>query len=390
MRLLVVLLCAASVAHSAKLAATVLYGDQNCGYSIPFTIGGSVYRLLLDTGSSNMAIATTQCTSGCAGVSPLYSGYLTATQVSSYYASGSFLGNLASVLMVLGSLTLPAVPFIGITQANGFFSCQGTANHYEGIVGLGYDALESPGTTPFFDTLVNQGVPPVFAVQLCSQGGNAWFGGVDTSYTAGAFSYTPITHPSYYEVGVSGFNVGGQAVSATSTAPWILDTGTSYLVMASQTDYDALVNQMIAAGFVTMSQQLQQVFWSGQDGVLSSDMTVDWNYRVEVVFANSVAVQIPVANFILPFYSGGSLYYAFSGIVLDTTIGLNILGVTFFQGLVVMFDRTSASRVGFAVGQNCNTPAGSAGINLLPSSVHSNLEPAVWAVVVCLLLHLFL
>ena len=90
---LVALLAAPVLANPpvSLLAAGVLYGDAPCDFSADVLVGSTYYRVIMDSGSSFFAIADVGCTSGCAGVSPLYSGP-TSGSFSAAYGSGSIAG----------------------------------------------------------------------------------------------------------------------------------------------------------------------------------------------------------------------------------------------------------------------------------------------------------
>jgi hypothetical protein len=66
--------------------------------------------------------------------------------------------------------------------------------------------------------------------------------------------------------------------------------------------------------------------------------------------------------------SMGTSFYFFQGFQYSTTANTNILGETLLQNMVTFFDRGSNNRIGFALGQNCDTVATTSGISVIASS----------------------
>ena len=101
--------------------------------------------MIIDTGSSNFAVATSQCT-GC-GVTPLYAGALSTTSESIQYGSGSISGKVITSLgFSIGGISA-SMSVMGITSQSGFFNC---ANASQGIIGMAYSAIAQSNTFLFF------------------------------------------------------------------------------------------------------------------------------------------------------------------------------------------------------------------------------------------------
>jgi hypothetical protein len=104
-RLLLLLLGVVVVGAAAARAAAVplsvlgagpLYGDADCDFSADVVIGGQTFRLIMDSGSSFPAVASSTCTpaTGCpANVTPLYPGAYTGS-FTAVYGSGSITGGV--------------------------------------------------------------------------------------------------------------------------------------------------------------------------------------------------------------------------------------------------------------------------------------------------------
>jgi hypothetical protein len=216
-------------------------------YYVPVTVGGEEFRVLLDTGSSNFAIASERCDSCDLG--PKYKAPL-ATGAPSYnisYGTGSIQNVETKNRVAVGALALPAnsTTFDAIVAQDTSFGfnlfppktdreCYDT---YAGLWGLAYqgqDAGPAPGggttngtTVPLFDQMVAQlDVPNAFAVEMCPRypygcadrrrrDNSTWapssscgrrpvgaltLGGYARNRTAGPMLFTPISVEIHYDV----------------------------------------------------------------------------------------------------------------------------------------------------------------------------------------------
>lgn len=71
-------------------------------------------------------------------------------------------------------------------------------------MGLGFPALSSAGSRPFFNTLIAQKAlkSPVFTFALAETGSQLLLGGIDTSKYIGTIGYTPVTQAVYWTVSI--------------------------------------------------------------------------------------------------------------------------------------------------------------------------------------------
>ena len=100
--------------------------------------------MIIDTGSSNFAVATSQCT-GC-GVTPLYTGPLSNVNAYDSYGTGTISGKvITSLAFSIGGLSA-SMSVMGITSQSGFFNC---ANASQGIIGMAYSAIAQSNNIPF-------------------------------------------------------------------------------------------------------------------------------------------------------------------------------------------------------------------------------------------------
>ncbi|HEY6462854.1 MAG TPA: pepsin-like aspartic protease, partial [Polyangiaceae bacterium] len=158
-------------------------------YTAPVALGSQKFDMVIDTGSTTLGVAGSSCTT-CA-VSPKYTPGSTATDlkhsVSSDYGTGSWSGEGYTDQTAVGSETAMSFPFADITSQSQFFepsTCNSPTKGYQGILGLGPEASAVQYTDGYESVLVkDQGVPNVFAAQLCDTGGTLWLGGYDESAT---------------------------------------------------------------------------------------------------------------------------------------------------------------------------------------------------------------
>lgn len=102
-------------------------------------------------------------------------------------------------------------------------------HRFDGILGLGYDTISVNHITPPFYNMINQGLldEPVFSFRLGSSeddGGEAIFGGVDTSAFSGKLHYVPVRRKAYWEVELEKISLGGEEL-ALEDAGAAIDTG---------------------------------------------------------------------------------------------------------------------------------------------------------------------
>jgi Eukaryotic aspartyl protease len=219
-----------------------LLGCPQAGYAGTFSIGGSPFQLVVDTGSAELGVAASTCTS--CDVTPLYTPGTTATDehqtiAISYVGGTGWSGEIIEDQLGVPSTSLSApVRLVAIaSETGGFFANDGCGFGavpfvYEGIAGFGPDALAKPGTDEPMGALASHGLPDVFAFALCGSGGQLWLGGVDLSAANGPIGYTPLLDSdNYYGVGVNDLLVGGSSLGLTSTdiGDVVVDTDTTEL-----------------------------------------------------------------------------------------------------------------------------------------------------------------
>ena len=102
-------------------------------------------------------------------------------------------------------------------------------SRFDGILGLAYDTIAVGHVVPPFYSLVNQGLldQPVFAFRLGTSeedGGEATFGGIDSSAYKGKITYAPVRRKAYWEVSLDRIAFGDDELDLDNTGAAI-DTG---------------------------------------------------------------------------------------------------------------------------------------------------------------------
>ncbi len=246
-------------ANSANLVAVPLKGCFASDYTARVELGdGSGYQLIVDTGSTTLAVAASACTN-CAGISPSYTPTVKATDdqttTSGVYGDGSsWSGEVFTDVVSMGSANDVRMAFATIDRQSmsrnsgrNFFNasyCSGSAvsNTSQGIIGFASKKLALAHTDAYLDGLQTATtLPNVVATQFCDLDGNLWLGGYDPSSISAAPVYTPMSVTTgFYEVTMQDMLLDSVPVgTAASYGTAIVDTGTSVMIVTSSL-FDAL------------------------------------------------------------------------------------------------------------------------------------------------------
>ncbi|CAI6093475.1 unnamed protein product [Clonostachys chloroleuca] len=214
---------------------------MNAQYFSEITIGTppQTFKVVLDTGSSNLWVPSQSCNSIACFLHSTYDSSSSSTYKKNgsdfeiHYGSGSLTGFISNDVFTIGDLQVKNQDFAEATEEPGLAFAFG---RFDGILGLGFDTISVNHIVPPFYQLVNQKLidEPVFAFYLSStdEGSEAVFGGVDKSHYEGEIEYIPLRRKAYWEVDLDSIALGDEVAELDDTGV-ILDTGTSLNILPS-------------------------------------------------------------------------------------------------------------------------------------------------------------
>lgn len=360
---------AASCSYPVTTAA--LSGCPDSDYSTPVHIGNQNFSMLIDTGSTSLAVAAATCSS--CGVSPSYAPSNSAVDLNnttraSYGDNSGWNGEAFRDQVTIAANPSPVtVAIASITQqttSTPFFkpnSCiidAPVASSYSGIFGLGGAGLATPFTTAFLDQLKTSGQQlPVVSVQLCNNGGRMWLGGYDSSLVTSPPQYSPLdpsTH--YYAVTLTDLALGANSLGfrAADFGPAVVDTGTTALLLP--TAVNARLTSQLSADANFKANFGSTYFTDGNCHPAGQNLT---SAQLDALLPR-LSLTLPVAgssqtftlslpatgSYLLPtsMARGGTVYC--SGLQ-AADIGFSILGSAVLRSHLVIF-HPGAQQVGFA------------------------------------------
>jgi saccharopepsin len=121
------------------------------------------FKVVLDTGSSNLWVPSSKCTSIACFLHSKYDSSTSSTHKENgtnfeiRYGSGSLSGFVSSDALEFAGLKVKDQLFAEATEEPGLAFAFG---RFDGILGLGYDTISVNHITPPFYELINQKVPP--------------------------------------------------------------------------------------------------------------------------------------------------------------------------------------------------------------------------------------
>ncbi|XP_063064463.1 pepsin A-like [Engraulis encrasicolus] len=219
--------------------AESMTNDADLAYFGVISIGSppQSFKVIFDTGSSNLWVASTYCNSAACNThqkfNPKSSRTFQATQQSLkiQYGTGSMTGVLGYDNVEVGGITVSHQIF-GLSESEAPFMEHMAA---DGILGLAFPSISSAGATPVFDNMMSQGLvsEDFFSVYLsgdAQEGSVVMFGEVDDQLYTGSFSWIPLTSETYWQVQMDSVSINGEIVACSDGCQAIIDTGTSLIV----------------------------------------------------------------------------------------------------------------------------------------------------------------
>ncbi|KAM0790153.1 saccharopepsin [Microbotryomycetes sp. NB124-2] len=295
------------------------------------------FKVVLDTGSSNLWVPSTRCSSIACFLHSKYD----ASQSSTYkangtefkiqYGTGSLEGVISNDVLQISDLTLKKVDFAESTSEPGLTFAFAK---FDGILGLAYDTIAVQHVVPPFYHMINQGAidEPVFAFYLGSdpEGGEAIFGGIDDKHYKGKIDYVPVRRKGYWEVELEKVKFGDETLELENTGAAI-DTGTS--LIALPTDIAEIINKEIGA----------KKSWNGQYTVECDKVS---SLPPLTFYFGGKPYEISADDYILQVQ--GTCLSSFTGMDIPAPLGpIWIVGDVFLRKFYTVYD-LGKNAVGFA------------------------------------------
>ncbi|KAG2751850.1 acid protease [Suillus brevipes Sb2] len=362
--------------------------DNDSSYSGVVSIGTPPqnFNLVLDTGSSDLWVATTSCTSCGSDVPEFHTSKSSTYKATSSvmgidYGSGSVQGTVAQDSVTFGSFEM-SQEFLAVTSVTPDLIGDGLS----GIMGLGFASISALQTTPFWEALYNANnlSEPLFSFYLeryvnqanqisTAPGGVLTLGGTNSSLYNGSIEYLDLTGPpSYWLLTVSSVTVQGKTITIDApTGLAAIDTGTT--LIGAPTPFAASIWAQVP-GSMELSGEWQGLY----------AFPCDTNVTVHISFGGTNWAISPLDmnlgtlnNTIIGNANATSQMCA--GGIFDIGIGSTpawIVGDTFLKNVYSVF-RASPPAVGFAQlasGSNSSTgssdpnPVQVTGLTPLPTS----------------------
>ncbi|KAH3678401.1 hypothetical protein WICMUC_001418 [Wickerhamomyces mucosus] len=223
---------------------TPLTNYLNAQYYTEIQLGtpGQPFKVILDTGSSNLWVPSTECSSLACYLHQKYDHEASSTYKANgsdfaiQYGSGSLEGFVSQDTLQLGDLIIPNQDFAEATSEPGLAFAFGK---FDGILGLAYDTISVNKIVPPIYNAINSGLldKGQFAFYLgdsdkSTDGGVASFGGYDKSKFTGDITWLPVRRKAYWEVSFDGIALGDEYADLQNTGAAI-DTGTSLIALPS-------------------------------------------------------------------------------------------------------------------------------------------------------------
>ncbi|CDO75586.1 hypothetical protein BN946_scf184858.g26 [Trametes cinnabarina] len=315
---------------------------MNAQYFAEITLGTppQSFKVVLDTGSSNLWVPSTKCTSIACFLHAKYDSTASSTykengtEFSIQYGSGSMEGFVSQDVLTIGDITIQHQDFAEATKEPGLAFAFGK---FDGILGLAYDTISVNHIVPPFYNMINQKLieTPVFSFRLGASeddGGEAVFGGIDNNAYTGKIDYVPVRRKAYWEVELEKVALGDDELELNQTGAAI-DTGTS--LIALPTDIAEMLNTQIGA---TKS-------WNGQYTV---DCTKVPDLPELTFFFNGKPYPLKGTDYILEVQ--GTCISSFTGLDINMPNGdsLWIVGDVFLRKYYTVYD-LGRDAVGFAL-----------------------------------------
>jgi saccharopepsin len=238
----------------APISAVALINQMDTSYYGKIQLGTPLqdFNVIFDTGSADLWVMSTECTSAACQGHPRFNASASSTykqngtEFSIVYGTGQVAGQIGYDTLGFGGLTIKNQGFGETRRAPGS-TFMGTP--FNGLMGMGFQELSTTKTvTPFQNLLSQKAITDaIFAFKLnpksSRSGGQLTLGGLDPSDYEGPITWLPLTRALYWEVSMEHVQLGSMQLMDPARA--IIDTGTSLIACPTfMADY---LNMLIGA-----------------------------------------------------------------------------------------------------------------------------------------------
>jgi len=248
-----------TVAKRATGSNALVNQNQDTSYYGSLAIGtpAKSFNVILDTGSADLWVASSNCVTGCGSV-PTFNAASSSTfknqstPFSITYGSGAAQGTLGEDVIQMAGFSLSNQVFAVCDQ----ISTSLLTNPVSGLLGLAWQSIAASGATPFWQALASGGswTSPLMSFVLtrfinssnqasAEPGGIFTMGYVNSSLYTGNIEYTSLTGSgTYWLIPLTSITVNGNSAFSGSQSAAI-DTGTT-LIGGPSTEIAAIFAQI--------------------------------------------------------------------------------------------------------------------------------------------------
>jgi hypothetical protein len=322
--------------------SVVISDYQNAQYYGPIEVGGQTFKVIFDTGSSNLWVPGKACNWHTCWFHPRYDESKSADfkkdgrDFQVQYGSGPVKGVFNQDTVKVGDVEVKGAAFAEVSTVSfGPLNVAFAMGKFDGLLGLGFKSISQYNLPTAFELMIDQKVidEPVFSFYLQSDAsaqGQLTFGGVDSTKFDGEIEYVPLTAETYWQVALEEFSFDGQKITGGVHA--IVDSGTSLL-----------------AGPKEQVEKIAKA--AGATSVMGKEYTIDCSKidslpTVELTLGGGKKFTLEGKDYVLNVQ--GQCLFAFMGIELPPKLGeMWILGDVFMRKYYTVFDYGN-KRVGMA------------------------------------------